>query len=110
MVFGPKTEITLQKPTETDASGSWSESWADVEAINAVIRPFTETERQIYGRDAVITMKKCYVDYNGISGANRQYLVPEGRILIDDVEYDIESAELFEGPGQHYKVILRKVT
>jgi hypothetical protein len=40
----------------------------------------------------------------------RQYLVAEGRILIDAVEYGIESVEDITGPGRHYKVILRKVS
>ena len=41
---------------------------------------------------------------------SRQYLTAAGKILIEDVEYDIESVEDCTGPGRHYKVILRKLT
>lgn len=107
---GPKTEIILQKPTETDASGTTSVVWSNAERISkAVIRPFSEDEKLLYGRDAVLTMKKCLIGYYDIAEVSRQYLTPEGKILIDSTEYDIESVEPYDGPGKHYKMMLRKV-
>lgn len=110
-MYGPKTEIVLQKPTRTDADGGYSYTWSNVETISSArIRPFSAEEKRLFGRDAVITMKKCHIAHNDIAEANRQYLVAKGRILIDSLDYDIQSVEPFTGPGRHYKVILRKVT
>jgi hypothetical protein len=110
-MHGPKTEVILQKGTETDVAGTTSVVWSNVETIpEARIRPFSADEKLLYGRDSIITMKKCRIGYHDIAEANRQYLTAEGKILIDDDEYDIESVEHFSGPGSHYKVILRKVS
>ena len=108
-MFGPKTEIALQKRTETASGGTVSIAWSHVQFIEAVIRPFSEIEKQLYGREAVLTMKKCLIGYNEIADANRDYLDPESRMLIDGVEYGIESVEPVTGPGRHFRVILRKI-
>lgn len=109
-MYGPKTTIVLQKATETPGGGTSSVTWSTVETItSARIRPFNAIEQQLYGRETVIIMKKIRIGYNDIASASRQYLVPESRIQIDSVNYDIESVEDSTGPGRHYKVILRRV-
>ena len=110
-MHGPKTEVVLQKATETDVAGTTSVEWSNVETISeARIRPLSAEEKLLYAKDSAVETRKCRIGYNDIADANRQYLTASGRMLIDDVEYDIESVEDCTGPGRHYKVILRKLT
>jgi len=109
-MHGPKVEIILQKATETDVAGTTSVEWSNVETISkARLRPLSADERLIYAKDSTVVTRKCLIGYNDIAEVNRQYLTAKGKILIDDVEWDIESAEPVTGPGAHYKVILRRL-
>ena len=110
-MHGPKTEVVLQKATETDVAGTTSVDWSNVESISeARIRPLSAEEKLLYAKDSAVETRKCRIGYNDIAEANRQHLTATSKILIDDVEYDIESVEPVTGPGAHYRLILRKVS
>lgn len=110
-MFGPRTTVIIRKSTETDADGGYSLEWSNVQTIRkARVRSFTMTERLEFGKDTTTENKKCYIPYHAVKAANRQYMDPKYRIQIDDVDYAIESAELRDGSGKHYELLLQKVS
>lgn len=106
---GPKTTVILQKPTETDAAGTWSETWSNVETLRkAVFGPLTVTETFLFAKETVTATHRVCIGYHDIKEANRDELVEANRLLIDGVAYDIEAVMDLKGTGRHYELILRK--
>lgn len=107
---GPRTSIIIRKTTRTNADGGWTDTWSDVETItSARVRAFTASEKLMLGRDTSIELKKCYIPYKDVTSSSRTYLAAKQQIRIGTTDYDIDSAELREGRGQHYELLLRRV-
>ena len=64
MVMGPKTELVLERKTQTaDGQGGYIESWQDLRKIRGILVPLKGLERMITGKTEVFATHKFFMDY-----------------------------------------------
>lgn len=106
MVFGPKTELTLQKYTLVDdGMGGKTETWQSRRKMKGVLISLRGSERFITGKTEVYRTHKFVVDYPiGITVAEKD------RFVLGARKFDIQSVADPAEQHIHLEIELLEVT
>ena len=89
-MLGQKTQITLQKRTETYSEGTPTVTYTDICSFDAVFTAVTGIEIQRYDKETVNKMYKLGFDYDAPGDNNISEVKERNRIRIGKRKFDIE--------------------